>query len=352
MTQRSRTRVPTGSLKSGCRFVFQGEEIISRKSNAWRARVVCALLLLALAPSSSVQAQARKVIGILSPFIDAQSTFLSDLRDGLTTLGLRDGKEIRIEYRSAEGHVEQLPELAEELVRLKVDAIVTASAPAIRFAQQATTTIPIIMARVGDAVDQGFVKSLAQPGGNTTGITWLAPELSAKRLELMKQALPGVTRVGVLREASAGASSVLAVQAAALKLGITPSVFEAREPAEFPTALSAMAGIGVDAVEILEGLMIFNNVRPLVELAETHRLPVIYPDVSFVEAGGLMRPDFREIHLRTAEIVLKVLNGTPPREIPVEQPTKFVFAINEKTATLLGLTIAPASLMRADEVIE
>src|ERR1041384_308134 len=127
------------------------------------------------------------------------------------------------------------------------------------------------MARVGDAVDQGFVKSLAQPGGNTTGITWLAPELSAKRLELIKQALPGITRVGVLREASAGASSVIAVRTAAARLGITLSVFEVREPAEFPTAISAMSAAGADGIEILEGLMIFNNVHSLVALIDARR---------------------------------------------------------------------------------
>ncbi len=291
---------------------------------------------------------------MLSPFIDAQSTFLKDLRDGLAELGLREGQEIRIEYRSAEGHVERLPELANELVRLRVDVIVTASAPAIRFVQQATSAIPIVMARVGDAVDQGFVKSLAHPGGNTTGISWLAPELSAKRLELMKQALPDVTRVGVLREASASASSVLAVQAAAVQLGITPTVFEVREPAEFPTALSAMASGGVDGIEILEGLMIFNSVRPLVSLTETGRVPVIFPDISFVEAGGLMSygPDFQEIHRRTAEIAAKILKGTPPGDIPVEQPTKFVFGLNFKTTAKLGIKVSPEALMRADIVIE
>jgi putative tryptophan/tyrosine transport system substrate-binding protein len=329
---------------------------ICRKPPRRCAGVPWALLLLAVALFlfAPAKAQTSKSIGVLSPFIDAQSTFLADLRDGLAKLGLRDGQEIRIEYRSAEGHVERLPELVQELVQLRVDAIVTASAAAIRFAQQATTTIPIIMARVGDAVDQGFVKSLARPGGNTTGITWLAPELSAKRLELMKEALPGLSRVGVLREAAAGASSVIAVRTAAAKLGIAPSIFEVREPAEFPTAFAAMTGVGVAGVEILEGLMIFNGVQPLVALAAAHRIPVIFPDISFVEAGGLMSygPDFHEIHLRTAEIVAKVLQGTPPGEIPVEQPAKFVFGINANTAKNLGLTITPTALMRADQVIE
>jgi putative tryptophan/tyrosine transport system substrate-binding protein len=314
-------------------------------------------VLIGLAPVlivSPATAQRRPVIGVLSPFVDSDSTFLKDLRDGLAEHGLRDGKEIAIEYRSAGGHVETLPQLAEELVRMKVQVIVTASAPAIRSAQQATTTIPIVMARVGDAVDQGFVKSLAHPGGNTTGISWLAPELSAKRLELLKQALPGITRVGVLREASAGAASVIAVQAAAAKLGIVPSVFEVREPAEFSTALAAMFEAGAEGVEILEGLMIFNSVRPLVARIEARRTPAIFPDISFVEAGGLMSygPDFQEIHRRTAAIVAKILNGTPPGQIPVEQPTKFVFGVNQKTATALGLTIAPNALMRADAILE
>ena len=304
--------------------------------------------------SSLASAQQRPVIGILSPFVDADSDFLKDLRAGLAERGLREGRDIAIEYRSAEGRIERLPELAAELTKLKVDVIVTASAPAIRFVQKATPTIPIVMARVGDAVDQGFVKSLAHPGGNITGISWLAPELSAKRLDLMKQALPGMVRVGVLREASAGASSVIAVQAVARKLGIVSSVFEVREPAEFPTALSAMAEARVDGIEVLEGPMIFNSVRALVALTDARRIPTIFPDISFVEAGGLMSygPDFQEIHRRTADLIVKILRGTPPGDIPVEQPTKFVFGLNSKTANALGLTIAPGAVLRADVVVE
>jgi putative ABC transport system substrate-binding protein len=310
------------------------------------------LTLVALASPSF--AQRVRAIGVLSPFIDADSTFLKDLRQGLAARGLREGSDLTLEYRSAEGHVERLPELAAELVRLNPAVIVTASAPAIRFVQQATSTIPIVMARVGDAVDQGFVKSLARPGGNITGISWLAPELSAKRLELMKQALPNLTRVGVLREASASASSVAAVQAAAAKLGIVPSVFEVREPAEFPTALTAMAEARAEGIEILEGFMIFNSVRPLVALTGARRIPTIFPDITFVEAGGLMSygPDFQEMHLRTAEIVAKILKGTPPGDIPVEQPTKFIFGVNLRTASAFGLALAPDTVMRADMVIE
>ena len=318
---------------------------------AWKITAAVIVLLVLAAPAL---AEKRPVVGVLSPFIDADSTFLRDLRDGLAERGLHEGQEIDIAYRSAEGKVERLPQLAEELVRLKVDVIVTASAPAIRLVQQATKTIPIVMARVGDAVDQGFVASLAHPGGNITGISWLAPELSAKRLELMKQALPAIVRVGVLREASAGAASVIAVQGAAPKLGVVLSVFEVREPAEFATALSAMADAGVDGIEILEGLMIFNSVRSLVALADAHRAPAIFPDIGFVQAGGLMSygPSFPEIHRRTAEIVAKILKGTRPGDIPVEQPTKFEFAVNLKTAAALGLVISPAAVARADVVIE
>jgi putative tryptophan/tyrosine transport system substrate-binding protein len=294
------------------------------------------------------------VIGVLSPFIDADSIFLRDLRHGLGDRGLREGQKIAIEYRSAEGQINQLPVLADELVRLKVDIIVTASAQAIRFVQRATQTIPVVMAQVGDAVDQGFVASLAHPGGNITGTSWFGPELSAKRLELMKEALPDIARVGILREASAGAASVTAVHAAARTLGVVLSIFEVRGPDEFPTALSAMADARLQGVEILEGLMISNSVRPLVALAEGHRLPTIFPDTSFVEAGGLMSygPDLPETHRRTAEIIEKILKGTRPRDIPVEQPTKFEFAINLKTAKTLGLTIPPMLLLRANVVID
>jgi putative tryptophan/tyrosine transport system substrate-binding protein len=325
--------------------------------NVGRRQVISALGGAALAWPVAARAQQPTklpVIGVLSPFIDADSTFLRDLRHSLSDRGLREGQEIAIEYRSAEGRINRLPVLSDEFVRLKVDIIVTASAPAIRFAQQATHTIPVVMAQVGDAVDQGFVASLAHPGGNITGTSWFGPELSAKRLELMKEALPGIARVAILREASAGAASVTAVNAAARSLGVVPSIFEARDPDEFPTAFSAMADAGLQGVEILEGLIISNGVRTLVALAEGHRLPTIFPDASFVEAGGLMSygPDLAEIHRRTAEIIEKILKGARPGDIPVEQPTKFQLAINLKTAKTLGLTISPALLLRADVEID
>jgi putative ABC transport system substrate-binding protein len=313
----------------------------------------CAAVVWPLAASAQRPTK-RPVIGVLSPFIDAGSTFLRDLRQGLGDRGLRDGQEIAIEYRSAEGRIDQLPVLADELVRLKVNVIVTASALAVRFVQQATSTIPIVMMQVGDAVDQGFVASLAHPGGNITGTSWFGPELSAKRLELMKEAFSGIAQVAIPREASAGAASVTAVYAAARTLGVVVSIFEVRGPDELPTVFSAITDARLQGVEILEGLMISNSVRPLVALAEGHRLPTIFPGIEFVVAGGLMSygPDLPEIHQRTAEIIEKILKGARPQDTPVEQPTKFEFSVNLKTAKALGLTIPPTLLQRAAVVID
>jgi putative ABC transport system substrate-binding protein len=195
---------------------------------------------------------------------------------------------------------------------------------------------------------------LSHPGGNITGTSWFEPELSAKRLELLKDALPLTTQVGILREALAGAAAVTAVQAAARRLGIVASIFEVRDPDELPTALSAMVDARVQSVEVLEGLMISNRVRPLVALAEKYRLAMIFPDSGFVEAGGLMSygPDLPEVYRRTAEIVDKILKGARPGDMPVEQPTKFSFAVNLRTAKMLGLTIPSTLMLRADEVIE
>jgi putative ABC transport system substrate-binding protein len=294
------------------------------------------------------------MIGVLSPYVDGESSFLDDIRTSLAGLGLREGREISIEYRSAEGRIDRLPPLADELIRLKVEIIVTASAPAIRFVQRATETVPIVMAQVGDAVDQGFVSNLAHPGGNTTGTSWFEPELSAKRLELLKEALPDTARVAILREAAAGAASATAVQAAASRLGIVASIFEVRDPDEFPTALSAMADAKVEGVEVLGGLMVSNSLHSLVELTRVHRLATIFPDASFVEGGGLMSygPDLTDVYRRTAEIIKKILKGTPPGNIPVEQPTKFSFALNLRTAKALSLAIPLSVVQRADLVIE
>ena len=294
------------------------------------------------------------VVGVLSPFIDAESAFLADLREGLREYSYTEGRNVRIEYRSAEGKVELLAGLAADLVRRNVDIIVTSSAPAIQIARQATNKIPIVMARVGDAVDQGLVVSLARPGGNITGLSWFAPELSAKSLEVLKDALPAMSHVAILREATGGAAAATAAGTAARRLGVKADLFQAREPDEIETAFSAMTAAGVDALAVLEGLMISNNAKRVTGLAAQARLPAIFFDPAFVDAGGLMSygPNFPEMHRRTAYFVDRIVRGAKSGDLPVEQPTKFELVINLRAAKTLGVTIPPALLFRADRVVE
>jgi putative ABC transport system substrate-binding protein len=294
------------------------------------------------------------VVGVLSPFIDAESAFLADLREGLREYGYIEGRNVRIEYRSAEGKVELLAGLVADLVRRNVDIIVTSSAPAIQIARQATNKIPIVMARVGDAVDQGFVASLARPGGNITGLSWFAPELSAKSLEVLKDAFPVMSHVAILREAAGGAASATAAGTAARRLGVKADLFQAREPDEIETAFSAMTAAGVDALAVLEGLMISNNAKLIAGLAGRARLPAILFDPAFVDAGGLMSygPNSTEMHRRAAYFADRILKGAKPGDLSVEQPTKFELVINLRAAKALGLKIPPALLFRADRVVE
>lgn len=294
------------------------------------------------------------LVAVISPFLDKESTFVADLREGLRERGLVEGRDIRLVYRSAEGQIELLPGLFAEMIRLNVNVIVTATAPAVRVARQATVTIPIIMSRVGDAVDQGFVSSLARPGGNVTGTSWLSPELIAKRMEILKEAFPTLTRVGVLREATASANSVAAAQIAARRLGMRVYVFEVRDADEFATAFRAMVEAQVEAIEVLEGLMVFNNIAAIVALATATGLPTIYPEPGFVEAGGLISyaPDVVEMQRSAAGFVEKILRGAKPGDIPVEQPTRFELAINTHAARMLGIALPLSLLVRADRVVD
>jgi putative tryptophan/tyrosine transport system substrate-binding protein len=264
-----------------------------------------------------------------------------------------EGRNISLEYRSAEGRAERLPELAAELVRLKVDVIVTITPPGVRAAKQATSTIPIVMGAVDDAVEQGFVASLARPGGNITGASSLNPELSGKRLELLKEAFPKVSRVAVLREAIGGASSLRATIAAGRALGVQLQILELRDPNELESAFAAMTRERAGALDVLPGLMITGYMRQIVDLAAKARLQAMFPDIRFVESGGLMSygPSLSEMYRRAAVYVDKVLKGAKPGELPVEQPTKFEFVINLKAAKQIGLTIPPNVLARADRVI-
>ena len=249
-----------------------------------------------------------------------------------------------IEYRDAEGKLERLPALAAELVALKVDVIVAASTPAALAAKQATRTIPIVFAAAGDPVASGLVTSLARPGGNVTGLSILAPELVGKCLELLKQAVPGVSRVAVLWQPGAlgertEKDMLKGAEVAARALGVRLQFVEARGPADFDRAFSDMTRARAGALTVLPSAMFFSERRRLVDLAAKNRLPAVYPWREFVDAGGLMSygPNLADLYRRAATYVDKILKGAKPGDLPVEQPTKFELVINLKTAKALGL---------------
>jgi putative ABC transport system substrate-binding protein len=314
--------------------------------------VAMAIGISTLLPAADPQ-QSRKIpqVGVLSPSADS---FLDAFKQGLRELNYVEGRNILVEYRSADGRTDRLFDLAAELVRLKVNVIVTITSPAVRAAKQATSTIPIVMGGVDDAVEQGFVGSLARPGGNITGTSWLNPELSGKRLELLKEAFPQVSRVAVLREAVAGASSLRATMEAARVLGVQLQILELRDPNELDSAFAAMTRERAGALDVLPGIIITAHMRQIVDLAGNARLPVMFPDGQFVEAGGLMSygPSLPELYRRAAIYVDRILKGAKPAEIPVERPTKFELAINLRTAKQIGVMIPQSVLYRADRVIK
>jgi putative ABC transport system substrate-binding protein len=280
---------------------------------------------------------------------------LDALRQGLRDLGYVEGKNIVIEYRWAEGKYDRLPELAAELVRLEVRIIVTHGTPGSLAAKRATATIPIVMAISGDAVATGLVQSIARPGGNITGSTFFFPELNAKRLELLKEAIPHIRRVGVLLnpDNSSHAPALRAMEAAAKSLQLEVHPFAAREPGQLAGAFSAMAERRMEAVEVVDDRILIVSGTTIANLAITHRLPVI-GGRELIEGDGLMAygVDFAPMYRRTASFVDKILKGAKPAELPVEQATKFELVVNVKTAKALGIVIPLSILLRADEVIE
>ena len=318
-------------------------------------------LILLMAPLATEAQQAATVyrIGRLSPGSPLLVAHLWEaFRQRLRELGYVEGQNLVIEGRYAEGRAERLPDLAAELVRLKVDVIVAGGTAAIRAAQQATHTIPIVMAATADPVGQGFVASLAYPGGNITGLSWLGTELPGKRLELLKETVPQSTRIAALIHAAhpAYASTMHTLTVAARALGLHLHVVEVRSADELDAAFAAMTRTGADAVIVVEDALLLSGQRGRVvaDLAATHRLPMMYSWREWVVAGCLMsygpsRPDMLR---RAAVFVDKILKGAKPGELPVEQPMKFELVINLKTAKSLGLTIPPTLLFQADEVIQ
>jgi putative ABC transport system substrate-binding protein len=312
-------------------------------------------------PLSSFAQQQRKVwrVGFLSPRrrpASLDTDYFGAFPRGMRDLGYVEGKNLVIEWRFADGKFEHLPGLAAELVRLKVDVIVTAGPPAIVAAQKATTTIPIVIVTSIDPVDAGLVKSLARPGGNITGISNLSGEVSPKHLELLLTMVPKLSRVAVLVNPanSAHATMLKNVQAAAQKAHVKVLPVEARTLQEIETAFSVMTKENAGA--IIVGLDPFFNqqVRQIAELAAKHRLPSISAYAVYAEGGGLMSygSSLTDNFRRAATYVDKILKGANPGDLPVEQPTQFELFINRKTAKALGLTIPQSLLISTGKVIE
>jgi putative ABC transport system substrate-binding protein len=305
--------------------------------------------------------QAAKIarIGYLSPDLAASPHLGEAFRQGLRDLGYVEGRNLVIEYRSAEGKFERLPALAAELIALKVDVIVAPNTAAALAAMHATRTLPIVFTQAADPVASGLVTSLARPGGNVTGLSLLTPELVGKCLEHLKQAVSGVSRIAILWQPGAFSERtdkdmLKAAGVAARALGVRLQVIEARGPADFDRAFSEMTRARAGALTVLPSTMFNIERRRLVDLAAKNRLPAVYPLREFVDAGGLLAygANLADNYRRAATYVDKILKGAKPADLPIEQPTRFELVINLKTAKALGLTIPQSLLQRADEVIQ
>jgi putative tryptophan/tyrosine transport system substrate-binding protein len=317
-------------------------------------------LLFALCTFAEAQ-QSGKVSSI--GFLDGSTAsgmagLLEAFRQEMGRLGWIEGKNITIEYRFAEQKPERLPELAADLVRLKVDLIVVTAGPPVLAAKGATTTIPIVMTNPADPVGEGMVASLARPGGNVTGLSGLAVELNTKRLEILKDAVPKLARVGLLRPPGDGITSGLQLKelrAAALALKLKLEEIETQpDPKGLANAFQTAKQKQVNAIMTLTTRPFFAERKRIVELAGKYRLPAIYFQKEFVDEGGLMSygADFDDLFRKSAHYVDKILKGTKPADLPVQQATKFEFVINLKAAKQIGLTLSPEFLSRANQVIK
>ena len=306
--------------------------------------------------AARAQRPAKPVIGFLGPA--SPSTFASRIeaiRQGLRDFGYVEGTNIAIEYRWAEGRYERLPELAAELVRSNVDLIITHGTPGSLAAKRATTTIPIVMANIGDPVVTGVVASIARPGGNITGQTFFNPELRAKRIELLKEVMPRLTHVAVILyvDNPAVGPEFEAMEKVAQALNIKLQPFRLREPSELVSAFEKMEQTNVEAVETGDEPFVIANVGAIVALASRARLLSIGPE-DVPRAGGIIGygVDFVAVFRRAGFFVDKILKGTKPADLPIERVSKFQFILNRKAAKALGFELPQSILLRADEVIE
>ena len=330
--------------------------MVVRHTIAWLPAAVVFLLVAApLMPAAQPGAKVAR-IGVLTLSTATWAPNAEGFRQGLREQGYVEGQNIVFEHRDAAGRADRLPALAGELVRLKVDVIVTQSNVAALAAKHATQTIPIVMAIAGDPVKAGLVGSLARPGGNVTGLTLMQTELSGKRLALLKEVAPNIALVAVIWNPTdpPAAASLRETEAAARSLGLKLHAIEARSPSKLAAAFKAVAAVRPNAFFTLPGGMFQGNIPRIIEFAAKRRLPGVFPNREFPEAGGLLSyaPSLAAHWRRTAVFVDKILKGARPADIPIEQPTKFELVINLKTAKTLGLMIPASVLARADQVIE
>ena len=312
---------------------------------------VCALLLALSDPSQAQQTKKIPRIGYLTS--SGRSSFEA-FATALRQLGYVEGKSVIFEFRTTENTTQSQPELATEMTQLKVDVIVAVGAGAIRAAKNATSTIPIVMSEVNDPIALGFVASLAHPGGNVTGMSNLSPELSGKRLELLKEVVPSASRIAVLAyRGEAMRSSIKETEVAAQSLRLQVQLLEVKVPDEIEFAFDAAKKQRSHALVQIQAAFFNSLQQRIIELAAKNRLPAMFNNRIDVEAGGLMSYgyDALERNQRVASLVDKILKGANPANLPVEQPTKFEFVINLKAAKQIGLTIPPNILARADKVI-
>jgi len=319
------------------------------------AILALALLMAPLAVGAQQPSETRRIafLGLTpAPSSSARPPVEAAFQQHLRTLGWVEGQNFTVEWRWAEGSLDRFATLVEEMVRLPVEVLVVPNATTAGIAQRVTPTLPIVVMGAGSFAPE--VGSLAQPGGNVTGFTNLNPELSTKRLELLTHVIPGLTRVAVLRGLAPPNRALQALEVAARALGVQLQVLEARDPAAIDQAFAAAVREGAGALIVFGNGGFFLSLRThLAELAVTHRLPSIFNGRQYVEVGGLMSygPDTSDQGQRLAVYVDKLLNGAKPGDLPIEQPSKFEFVINLKTAEALGLTIPPTLLFQATEVI-
>jgi putative tryptophan/tyrosine transport system substrate-binding protein len=327
-----------------------------RKSGVLSILFVATLLTVGVIAQAQQPTKVPRIGYLSGASLSAISGRIEAFRQGLRELGYVEGKNIIIEWRWAEGKPDRLPDLAVELVRLKVDLIISAGPAVTRPAKEATNTIPIVMAQDNDPVGNGFIASLARPGGNITGLATLAPELSGKQLELLKEIIPRLSRVAVLGTSTepGNAQTLREIELAAAALKMKIQSLDLLGPTDFETAFKAAKKGRAEAALVLVSTVFNSHRTEVIELAVKSQLPAIFYSAEYAELGGLMAygPSYTDLYRRLATYVDKILKGAKPADLPVEQPSKFEFVINLKTAKQIGLTIPPNVLVRADKVFK